>query len=81
MYKRQRPKSDWCVTGIYIFDYRLFEFLNEVSPSKRGEYEITSVIQKYIDAGSVDYSEVSGWWTDAGTHESYQLANRSVEDL
>ena len=69
------PKSDYAVTGIYVYDNKLFDVIDRLKPSSRGELEITDVNNYYISKGLVSYSVLDGWWTDAGTHESYRYAN------
>jgi glucose-1-phosphate thymidylyltransferase len=78
--KPEVPKSSYCVTGIYIYDNRVFDLIRTLKPSKRGELEITDVNNHYIQSGAMAYDILDGWWTDAGTPESYRLANRLVMD-
>ena len=79
--KPSNPKSDYCVTGIYMFDARVFDFIRTLKPSGRGELEITDVNNHYIENGQMTYSILEGWWTDAGTPESYRVANELVNRL
>tara|TARA_A100001515_G_scaffold137353_1_gene129866 strand:- start:267 stop:1037 length:771 start_codon:yes stop_codon:yes gene_type:complete len=74
--KPRKPNSKYCVTGIYLYDNRVFDFIKSLKKSKRGEYEITDVNNSYIQNGKVMYNIFKSWWTDAGTHASYQNANR-----
>ncbi|MGH7897096.1 MAG: sugar phosphate nucleotidyltransferase, partial [Candidatus Binatia bacterium] len=76
--KPRRPPSRYAVTGIYFYDSAVFDFIRRVKPSKRGELEITDVNNHYIEAGSMTYEILRGWWTDAGTFESLQRASRLV---
>lgn len=76
--KPEKPKSNRAVTGIYLYDSRVFEFIRALSPSGRGELEITEVNNRYIKEGNMKYAMLEGWWTDAGTPESYHRANRLV---
>ena len=76
--KPKLPKSSYCVTGIYFYDKKVFEFIEDLKKSARGEYEITDVNNKYIKEGVAKYNILSGWWADAGTHESYSQANMLV---
>lgn len=76
--KPEQPKSNNAVTGIYLYDSRVFEFIKGLSPSDRGELEITEVNNRYIKEGNMKYALLEGWWTDAGTPESYHRANRLV---
>lgn len=73
--KPSEPKSNYCVTGIYIYDARVYDFIRTLKPSRRGELEITDVNNHYIKAGEMTYSILEGWWTDAGTPDSYRIAN------
>ena len=73
--KPKEPKSNLAVTGLYMYDSEVFDIIKNISPSKRGEYEITDVNNAYIERGSMKYSILSGDWTDAGTFESLFKAN------
>lgn len=76
--KPKSPKSNYCVTGIYMYDSSVFDCIKTLKPSQRGELEITDVNNFYIQKGQMVFSILEGWWTDAGTHESYRLANQLV---
>lgn len=69
------PKSNYAVTGIYIYDQNVFDFIRNLNPSTRGELEITDVNNAYIHNSLLTYDILNGWWTDAGTFESLALAN------
>jgi glucose-1-phosphate thymidylyltransferase len=73
--KPAHPKTDSCVTGIYFFDDEVFRFISAQSPSQRGELEITDVNNAYARSGKLEYRELRGWWTDAGTFESLHEAS------
>lgn len=73
--KPKNPKSNYCVTGIYMYDAGVFEVIKTLKPSGRGELEITDVNNHYIAQGKMGFSMLDGWWTDAGTPDSYRLAN------
>lgn len=73
-----QPKSQFCVTGIYFYDPQVFQVIKSLKPSGRGELEITDVNNWYISRGSLTYDILPSWWTDAGTFESYALANQLV---
>ena len=76
-----RPRSNYAVTGIYFYDGRIFEAVNAVKPSARGELEISDAHQYLLDQGcQVGYSEVTGWWKDTGKPEDLLDANRLVLD-
>lgn len=79
--KPEQPKSSYAVTGIYMYDSAVFDLIRTLKPSKRGELEITEVNNHYIKNGKMSYSILDGWWTDAGTHESYRLANQLITKL
>jgi glucose-1-phosphate thymidylyltransferase len=74
--KPKKPKSSFCVTGIYMYDAKVFSFIDSLEPSERGEYEITDVNNKYIEQNQLTYDILQGWWTDAGTPESLIRANQ-----
>lgn len=77
--KPQEPKSNFAVTGIYFYDTKVFECIKTLKPSGRGELEITDVNNFYIKQGQMKSSVLEGWWTDAGTPESYKHANKLVQ--
>ncbi|WP_281890067.1 sugar phosphate nucleotidyltransferase [Paenibacillus sp. YYML68] len=79
--KPQSPKSNYAVTGIYMFDSSVFSIIKTLQPSSRGELEITDVNNCYIARGQLTYDILEGWWTDAGTHESLAKANELAKDL
>ena len=68
--KPKIPKSNYAVTGIYMYDPTVFEKIRTLVPSNRGELEITDVNNAYIREGTMTFSHLDGWWTDAGTFES-----------
>lgn len=64
------------VTGLYLYDNNVFNFINSLKPSKRGEYEITDINNMYIKEGKMDHQIIDGFWSDAGTLESlYQSSS------
>ncbi|MEQ8579273.1 MAG: sugar phosphate nucleotidyltransferase [Balneola sp.] len=77
--KPQEPKSNFAVTGIYFYDNKVFECIKTLKPSGRGELEITDVNNFYIKQGQMKSSVLEGWWTDAGTPDSYKHANKLVQ--
>lgn len=79
--KPQQPKSNYAVTGIYMFDGRVFDIIRTLKPSGRGELEITDVNNAYISANELKYDVLKGWWTDAGTHASLTKANELAKDI
>jgi len=68
--KPKSPKSNYAVTGIYMYDPTVFDKIKTLVPSGRGELEITDVNNAYIGEGTMTFSYLEGWWTDAGTFES-----------
>jgi glucose-1-phosphate thymidylyltransferase len=79
--KPAHPKSDFAVTGIYLYDHHIFEAVHAIKPSARGELEISDAHQYLIDHGyGVGYSEITGWWKDTGKPEDLLEANRLVLD-
>lgn len=80
MEKPKNPVSNYCVTGIYLFDHKVFDYINQISLSIRNELEITDVLNIYIAKDELRYAILPGWWIDAGTHESFSRANQLVKD-
>lgn len=76
--KPKKPASSFAVTGIYMYDHQVFEFIRTLSPSERGELEITDVNNLYISQGVMTWSILDGWWTDAGTFDSLLRASNLV---
>ncbi|MDA2912713.1 sugar phosphate nucleotidyltransferase [Acidobacteriia bacterium AH_259_A11_L15] len=78
--KPKQPKSRYAVTGMYFFDGTVFEKIRRLQPSWRGELEITDVNNMYLAEGSLTFSVLDGWWTDAGTFESLRRASNLVAE-
>ena len=76
--KPGQPESNLAVVGIYFYDCRVFEFIDQLEPSARGELEITDVNNLYLERGELEYGILDGWWTDAGTFDSLLKANTLV---
>lgn len=76
--KPKKPKSNYAVTGLYMYDETVFEKTKKLVPSQRGELEITDVNNAYIQEGTMSFSFLEGWWTDAGTFESLLRATNLV---
>jgi glucose-1-phosphate thymidylyltransferase len=72
------PKSNYAVTGIYMYDSTVFDKIRMLVPSGRGELEITDVNNAYIREGTMTFSFLEGWWTDAGTFDSLLRAGNLV---
>ena len=78
--KPAHPKSPYAVIGIYLYDGTVFEKVRKLVPSRRNELEITDVNNAYIKEGTMSYSFLDGWWTDAGTFESLLRAANLVAE-
>ena len=65
--KPAHPKSNYVVTGLYMYDAQVFDIIRTLAPSGRGELEITDVNNAYIREGTMEFETLKGWWTDAGT--------------
>jgi glucose-1-phosphate thymidylyltransferase len=76
--KPPAPKTNYAVTGIYMYDATVFDKIKTLVPSRRGELEITDVNNAYIREGNLTFSFLEGWWTDAGTFESLLRAANLV---
>jgi glucose-1-phosphate thymidylyltransferase len=79
--KPQRPKSNYAVTGFYMYDATVFDKIRTLVPSNRGELEITDVNNAYIREGAMTFSFLDGWWTDAGTFDSLLRAANLVAQM
>ncbi|HEX7041627.1 MAG TPA: sugar phosphate nucleotidyltransferase [Patescibacteria group bacterium] len=77
--KPQNPKSDIAQTGIYMYDDTVFDRIRKLTPSKRGEMEVTDLNNQYVSEGSMECS-ILDWWIDAGTsYDELLRANNLVE--
>lgn len=72
--KPKNPKSDYAVTGLYIYDNSVVEKAKNLAPSDRGELEITDINNLYLKEGTLDVAFVKGEWFDTGTFESLHAA-------
>lgn len=75
--KPKDPPSSYAVTGLYVYDHRVFDFIRKCDPnySGRGELEITQVNNFYIQEGKLSWAELDGYWLDAGTFDTLYAAN------
>lgn len=73
--KPKNPKSNFAQTGLYMYDSRVFDVIDSLEYSARGELEVTDINNKYIEWGEMHPEYVDGDWTDAGTFESLHSAN------
>ena len=81
--KPEHPKSNYCVTGLYFYDNRVVDYAKKLSPSARGEYEITDLNRIYLDKQEL-HVELLGQgftWLDTGTHESLVDATNFVKTM
>jgi glucose-1-phosphate thymidylyltransferase len=79
--KPKKPKSNLAVTGLYIYDNRVFDIVRTLKRSERGELEITDVNNKYIEWGDMTYALVNSFWSDAGTFDSLLRAGNKLKEL
>ena len=70
------PKSDYIAVGLYLFDNLCFQYIKSIQKSDRGEYEITSLIEKYLDNNDLNFQFTNGWWIDAGTPEAIETIEK-----
>lgn len=78
--KPAHPLSEYAVTGVYMYDATVFEIIDRLHPSARGELEITDVNNAYIARGEMEHDILPGWWSDAGTFESLHGASVLVRE-
>lgn len=78
--KPQNPPSEFAVTGIYLYSPEYFEAFKTLSPSSRGEYEISDINTWYIKNKKVGYEEITGWWKDTGTLDALLEGNALIMD-
>jgi len=76
--KPKNPKSNFCVTGLYVYDNTVFNYIKNLTPSDRGELEITDVNNFYVRDGLMTCQILESWWSDAGTFDSLLKASSLV---
>ncbi|MFC3748082.1 sugar phosphate nucleotidyltransferase [Paenibacillus sp. GCM10012306] len=77
--KPKQPKTNYCVTGIYMYDSDVFDIIRRIAPSGRGELEITDVNNLYAADRKLSYDVLKEWWSDAGTFQSLQEAGEKLK--
>ncbi len=79
--KPSAPKSDYAITGIYLYDKHALDAVENMTLSHRGEYEITDIHQYYIDNNlNIGYEEITGWWKDTGKPKDLLIGNQFILD-
>ena len=78
--KPKHPKSNFCVTGLYVYDSNVFNYIKNLTASDRGELEITDVNNFYVRDGLMTCQMLESWWSDAGTFESLLKASSLVSN-
>ncbi len=79
--KPEKPESNFAVIGVYLYDNAVFDIIKNLTPSKRGELEITDVNNAYIQKGQMTYEVFKGWWGDAGASiDALFLANKHIRE-
>jgi len=78
--KPAQPKSNYCVTGMYVYDNRVVEIAKNLKPSARGEIEITDINKWYLEKGELEVSMIDGAWIDTGTFDSLLEAQNLAKE-
>lgn len=73
-----RPKSNKAILGCYMFDGFVWDFIDELKPSERGELEITDILRVYAARNQLNFSDYSGYWSDMGTFESWMEVSQRI---
>lgn len=78
--KPAQPKSNYCVTGMYVYDNRVVNVAKNLKPSARGELEITDINKWYLEQGELEVAMIDGAWIDAGTFDSLLEAQNLAKE-
>jgi len=78
--KPENPRSNNAITGFYLFDKTIFEKIENLEPSARGEYEVTDIIKQYLDDSQLKAFKLDHIWADTGTISSLSDASKTVND-
>lgn len=78
--KPQEAKSDLAIVGLYQFDYRVWRYLDQVSPSDRGELEITDILKLYMSDGLLEHHLYDGFWSDLGTFDAWMKVSQRIKE-
>jgi len=78
--KPKNPRGNLAVTGIYFYDNQVFDIIRMQKPSARGEMEITDVNNEYLKRGQLTFDVLPGWWSDAGTFESWGRVQTLIQE-
>lgn len=79
--KPKQPETNLAVVGLYVYDDQVWDIINNLEPSARGEYEITDVNRAYLQKQQLYCEEIKGWWQDTGTIESLYQATLLMKAL
>lgn len=79
--KPDNPKSNYAVTGLYIYDNTVIDKAKALKPSARGELEITDLNNLYLQAGQLDVKMYNGYWLDTGTFDTLLQASNKIAEL
>jgi len=78
--KPKKPKSNYAVTGFYLYDSKVFDFIKRLKPSARGELEITDVNNQYIKIKKLKAHILQGFWSDMGTYDTILRTANFIKD-
>ena len=78
--KPENPRSNLAMTGLYMFDSKVFDVIKKLNPSKRGEYEITDAIASYLETDNLYYNIIKQFWSDAGTFSSLIKTSNFIKE-